>query len=191
VFRRGAEICEQLGDRWEHSIALYNLAETLLGSGASAEALRHLDRADAEKRAIGDRWGLGYVHYARARAELARKRPKAALAEASAGLELALGIRDPKLLALLNLALARAHQAGGDLAGAERALRFALASARRCASRAEMIEAHLALASAHLLQGRPAAAQRAAHRARTLASRIGAGPAVQSAAALLERLRRP
>src|SRR5260221_1125714 len=138
-------MCRALDDRWEHSIALYNLADAAVGQGKTAVAFRLLDRAGAEKRAIGDRWGLAYVHHARARAHLVRVDARPALAEASAGLELALRVADPKLMALLNVTLGRAHQANGDLVGARLALGFAVDAARR-SSPIELAEARRALA---------------------------------------------
>jgi DNA-binding transcriptional LysR family regulator len=131
AYRRGVETCHVIGDKWEHSIALYNLAETIIGRGKAAEALRLLERATAEKRALGDRWGLAYVHCARARAHLSRGHAHAALAEASEGLELALGMEDPSLVAQLNVTLGQAYQANGDLPAAIRALHFAIDAARR------------------------------------------------------------
>jgi tetratricopeptide (TPR) repeat protein len=145
AYRRAARICSALDDRWEHSIALYNLADAALGQGKTADAFRLLDRAGSEKRAIGDTWGLAYVHHARARAHLVRVQARPALDEASTGLELALRVADPKLVALLNVTLGRAHQANGDLVGAQRSLELAVDSARN-ASPIELTEARHALA---------------------------------------------
>jgi tetratricopeptide (TPR) repeat protein len=66
-YQRGLAPCDALDDRWERSIALYNIGEAFVVAGDLGSALRYLEQARKEKSRIGDRWGLGYTWLALAR----------------------------------------------------------------------------------------------------------------------------
>ncbi len=145
AFRRALAVAETVNDRWEHSIALFNVGEALLRSGDHAAALEFLHRAIEEKSAIGDRWGLAYVHHALACAHLDQESADRAIEEAEAGRRLAAEIGDPKITSRLSEVLGRAYLENGDLEQATRQFRAALQEAERVASEPEAIQARQGL----------------------------------------------
>jgi DNA-binding transcriptional LysR family regulator/tetratricopeptide (TPR) repeat protein len=181
AYASGAKISEALGDRWEHSIALFNIAEARLHGLDHTRAQLELDRAAVEKEAIGDRWGLGYVHHARGLLHLLAGEIAQARVQAAAGLKLAVGVADAKLSAMLHLLLGRALLAAGELADAERAFRFALRTASGSRTQVELIQAQLGLTDVHLRSGSPARAARSASQALARARAEG-GKDAQAAA---------
>ncbi|MEM9558133.1 MAG: serine/threonine-protein kinase [Acidobacteriota bacterium] len=128
-------------ERWRLSIHLYNAAEALYRWGDVASAERHLDRAEALKAALGDRWGMAYLSLLRARMLLAAGRIDRAAHQASLAESIAEAIRDPKTIALSLLLRADVAEARGDSAALDDALRRALAVAERAGCRPEADEA--------------------------------------------------
>lgn len=121
-YRRSIELLEGSEDRWELSIALFNLAETHIELGENEQALERLEEAYLAKSAIGDRWGLAWVHHARARVRRRLGELERAERDARLGLEIASRIGDPKITARLHVELGRVRVARGDLDDAERHL---------------------------------------------------------------------
>jgi DNA-binding transcriptional LysR family regulator len=174
-------LCTLIDDRWERSIALYNLGEAHLLHGNLDHAAALLERAAHAKLELGDRWGRVWVHHARAFLQLRRGKPIEAMHEASLGLTLAVDIADGKPLAMLYVLIGRAQLALDDLDEAERAFRFAVRVAERAAADAERVQAHIGLVHARLRRGQLAAAVTAGTRVRDLARRC-ASPHAEAAA---------
>ena len=181
AYEKGASMCEESGDAWEHSIALFNLGDAYAVAGDIERASRLLDEAFRRKQAIGDRWGQAHVHYARARMALGRRDLATALAELAAGIQLAIALADPKLTAALNNAVGRARSSLGEDEEGQRAFRFALRDAVRCDARVEVVHALLGLCTLQLRGGKVAAAKGYAEKARSLAQELGARPELASA----------
>ena len=185
AYALGLALCEASGDRWERSIALFNLGDAYAQAGHHERALVHLEEALAEKTAMGDRWGLAYTWLAQAGVYAARGEGARALDGCDAGLSLAQQIGDPKLAALLQLERARLRKASGAIAEAEQSLLSALELADRLDAGPELIGACLALAALRREQGRAEEALGLAHRAHAVAASSGGDPWI--AEALLER----
>ena len=132
---RAAELSSDLGDRWEHSIALYNAAETYAALGEVPEALECLSISHRLKTTLGDRWGLAYLHHLSGEIRLASGESKAAAEEASEGLALAIEVGDPKIDARLRILASRAYRQLGDFDSA----RHELERACRCAEAAGIL----------------------------------------------------
>ena len=107
AYRKALGLSSDLADRWEHSICLFNVGEAWLHLGAHDRAREYLAEAFLEKSAIGDRWGLAYVHYSLARIALESSNLDEALLQIRAGLRLAEEISDPKITAMLRESLDR------------------------------------------------------------------------------------
>jgi len=178
---RGANAASELSNAWEHSIALGNIADAYLHAGKAESALRYFDQAARQKDAIGDRWGMCYLHHGRAFVFLERGHVDRALREAATGLKLAIGVSDLKLVAMLNILLGRAHLARSDLKGAQRAFRFARTAATRCKARYEMIQATIGLVDVELSHGDVRTAFGRAIRAQAQAARSGSKDALAAA----------
>ncbi|MEM7587320.1 MAG: protein kinase [Acidobacteriota bacterium] len=145
AYREGLALCEELGDRWERSIALFNLGEVFLEQGDTVAALEYLERALDEKAAIGDRWGLAYTHHALARLYLRRSAVDDADKEARLGLRLAHEIGDPKITARLELIQGRLALARGVLERATGHFRMALSEAERISAQPEIARSRAGL----------------------------------------------
>jgi len=182
-YTRGAEAAKKLSNGWDHSIALGNIADAYLHARKPENALTHFDRAAQEKEAIGDRWGMSYLHHGRAFVFLERAQVERALREAAIGLKLAMGVSDLKLVTMLNILLGRAHLAESDLKSAQRAFRFALTAATRCKARYETIQTTIGLADVELRKGDVQAALDRAIEAQMEATQTGSKDALAAALA--------
>jgi DNA-binding transcriptional LysR family regulator len=169
AYERGWTLCDGIGDAWERSIALFNMAEAWSGAGEYERARALLDAAERDKKEIGDRWGQAYVRGARAALLVLLEDAPAAVVEATAGLQLAAELEDPKLLSMLDATLGVALFACDDSAASLRAFRLALADAERCDARKEAIRAWLGLCALELRRKKKTAARRAAAKAHALA----------------------
>jgi DNA-binding transcriptional LysR family regulator len=185
AYREGADAAAAGDDTWEHSIALFNLAEAyvMLGDGGRAKEL--LDAATREKETIGDRWGLAHVHQLRARVELSDQRPERAIEEIRLALQLAVGLTDPRLISTCNATLGEAHLASGDHEEAQRAFDLARDDAERCGARAEIIRAWVGLSATDLGRAKHASAKRWAKKALELAREGGGRLALATTLATL------
>jgi DNA-binding transcriptional LysR family regulator len=172
AYESAARVAEALDDRWEHSIASFNLAEAYLHAGDLERAATMLERAAAEKTEIGDRWGLCHVQHARALLQLLRGRAGDALAETARGLATAIDLDNGRLTAMLHIVGGRAQLLRGDADEAARAFRFAARAAARAGAAAEGIQARIGLCDASLKRGAVAEAWRAAEEARRQAARL-------------------
>ncbi|MFV8749157.1 serine/threonine-protein kinase PknK [Nannocystaceae bacterium ST9] len=140
-------------DRWVASIAHFNLGEACALAGLHHRALRELERAAADKRALGDRWGLAHTHavHARVLRDLGLiHEGKPPLSEAR---ELANEVDDPRLFAQVHLELGRHQLLTGALAQAEADATRAHDVARSCAALIELAEARELLATLALVRG--------------------------------------
>jgi tetratricopeptide (TPR) repeat protein len=173
AFRQGLSRCDAATDRWEHSIALFNVGEACSLAGKYEEASEHLDQAYAEKTAIGDRWGLAYTHHARAQIHLDRGDLEAARAEARAGARVAKELGDPKLRAMLHVVASQVHLAEGRLDDAQRGFDLALEDAGACAARTDKVAALVGLTETERARGRAPEALAAAQRAMAAAAELG------------------
>jgi len=106
-YQRGLAPCDALDDRWERSIALFNMGEAFAEAGDLASALRYLEMACTEKSQIGDRWGLGYTWLVLARVYGDNGDRARALECARTGGAFTLDVADPKLAGMLQATLAR------------------------------------------------------------------------------------
>ncbi|MEM8930863.1 MAG: protein kinase [Acidobacteriota bacterium] len=120
-FRRAMHLLDGSTDRWERSIASFNLAEAWIALGDHARALAQLDETYLAKSMIGDRWGLAYVHQARARIRRQLGELDHAERDARIGLEIADRLGDPQITARLHLEMGAVLADRGDPA-AERHL---------------------------------------------------------------------
>ena len=140
-------------DRWVASIAHFNLGEACALAGLHHRALRELERAAADKRALGDRWGLAHTHAVHARV----LRDLGLIDEGTAPLtearELANEVDDPRLFAQVHLELGRHQLLTGALAQAEADATRAHDVARSCAALIELAEANELLAALALARG--------------------------------------
>jgi DNA-binding transcriptional LysR family regulator len=169
AYRDGATVSDAREDAWEHSIALFNLAEAYAATGERAQAREALDTAAREKEVVGDRWGLAHVHCLRANLALGERRAEEAIDEATRGLQLATDLGDPRLVASCNVALGGAHILRGEPEAALRAFAFGLREAEACEARAESIRALIGLSAAQLRRGKRSMARRHAQQAHALA----------------------
>lgn len=164
-------------DRWLASIAHFNLGSACALAGQSNRALRELERAAADKRALGDRWGLAQTHalHARVLRDLGLiHEAKAPLAEAR---ELTAEVDDPRLHAEVLVELGHHQLLVGALGQAELDATKALEIARNCSALTEQVEARTLLAElAHTHHPpRPEQARMHAEAALLLAERHGLG----------------
>ena len=142
IYEQALALTEALDDRWERSIALFNVGEACFAVGDEETAIDYLSQAVDEKSAIGDRWGLAYTHYELARIYLQRGSMGRALREAESGLRLASEVGDPKIISRLTLVLGRIFVARNDLERATAHFRAALQEAERSAMAPETTQAY-------------------------------------------------
>ena len=172
AYETAGRVAEALDDRWERSIASFNLAEAYLHAGQLDRAAATLERAGAEKSEIGDRWGLCHVQHARGLLLLLRGRAAGAVEEVARGLALAIDLDDGRLTAMLHVVGGRALLARDDPDGAARAFGFALRAAAGAKALAEGIQARIGLCDALLRRNAVAEAWRAAAEARRQSARL-------------------
>ena len=175
-------------DRWEHSIALYNIAESLLYVGDYEAGGQYLDRALDEKSSIGDRWGMAYCHGARASLLLDRNHTRAAAQAASNGLQLATAIDEPKATARLRNIQARIQLIDGELDEAEQTFHLALRDAERAKAGPEVLRARLGLVDVDLERGDFRRALGVAEAVRSEAESMADVPALGAAHGALGRV---
>lgn len=172
-------------DRWVASIAHFNLGEACALAGLHHRALRELERAAADKRALGDRWGLAQTHavHARVLRDLGMiHEAKAPLAEAR---ELTAEVDDPRLFAQVHVELGHHQLLAGAIAQAETDASKALEVARSCGALIEQAQARILLAALAELRGERAMARSHAEAALALVDRHGLGGVLVEA--LLQR----
>jgi tetratricopeptide (TPR) repeat protein len=169
AYGKGAEAAAASGDTWEHSIALFNLAEAHAMLGHLDGVSEFLDAATREKTQIGDRWGLAHVHQVRARVELGNQHADRAIEEVTRALQLSAGLGDPKLVSACNATLGEVLLARGERDEARRAFDLARTDAEQCGARAETIRALVGLSAVDLERGKHASARRCAEKALALA----------------------
>lgn len=152
-------------DRWTVSVARVSLGEACTLAGQTSRALRELERATADKRAIGDRFGL--VH-----AEIARVQVLFDLGQISdAGellveaCELSDEIEDARLFALVHTESGRHALLSSKLDLAVLEGRRAKDMARNSAAAPELAGAYELLATVDLVRGELAEARRHADKA--------------------------
>lgn len=138
---------------WDRSVALFNLGDALVKSGAGEEGLRYLSEAEHEKRRIGDRWGLAYVERSRARTLRELNQVEGALESAARGLEVVQEVGDPKLEASLQAEFGLASLEAGDWEGAKLAGQEAMALARQCHASSELVMGSVVLARVDIALG--------------------------------------
>ncbi len=140
-------------DRWVASIAHFNLGQACALAGRHHRALRELERAAADERALGDRWGLAHTQavHARVLRDLGLiHEGKAPLIEAR---ELANEVDDLRLVTQVYLELGRHHLLTGALTQADSDATRAHDVARSCAALIELAEARELLAAIALVRG--------------------------------------
>lgn len=148
AYGKATEISADLGDRWEHSIALYNAAETHAALGEPAEAMECIGLSLHLKTALADRWGLAYLHHLSGEIRLAAGDAKAAAEEASRGLALAGEVGDPKIDARLRILASKTFRELGDFDSARQELELACRSAESSGAGPELEQARALLAEA-------------------------------------------
>jgi tetratricopeptide (TPR) repeat protein len=152
-------------DRWSISIARFNLGQACALAGHASRALRELERAAADKRAIGDRRGLAYAQAAR----VGVLRDLGQIEDAGEILlearELVDEIEEPKLFALVHTELGCYALLSGRLDVAAQEARRAKDMARGSIAAAERGAAYELLASVELARGELVEAQRYAEKA--------------------------
>lgn len=140
-------------DRWTLSIARFSLGEACALAGFVHRALRELERAATDKRALGDRWGLAHTHAVRSRV----LRDLGLIREAAESLDeardLADEVDDPRLFALVHIEIARHRLLAGALTFADVEARQAHEVARTCSAVAELAEASELIAAVALIRG--------------------------------------
>jgi serine/threonine protein kinase len=173
AYEQGLACCDPDGDRWEHSVALFNLADANAQAGRIAEALALLERAVREKLALGDRWGLSYARLVRARIEIDRGDVERGMSSASAGLALARELGDPKLASTLHATVARVLLSRAEHEPAAESVDEALAAARACNAVPEILGGLLARSAVEMARARFVLATEAAMEAEELANEHG------------------
>lgn len=146
AYGKATEISADLGDRWEHSIALYNAAEAHAALGEPAEAMECIELSQHLKTALADRWGLAYLHHLSGEIRLAAGDAKAAAEEASRGLALAGEVGDPKIDARLRILASKTFRELGDFDAARQELELACRSAESSGAVPELEQARALLA---------------------------------------------
>ncbi|PRP96583.1 Serine/threonine-protein kinase PrkC [Enhygromyxa salina] len=152
-------------DRWNVSIARFHLGQACALAGHASRALRELERAAADKRAIGDRWGLAYAEAARVQVLRDLGRIEDASEALDGARELADEVEDPRLFTLVHTELGRHALLSGRLEVAAQEARRAKDVARRTGASAELGAAHELLATIDLARDEPAEARRHASEA--------------------------
>lgn len=155
-------------DRWTQSVARFQLGQACALAGHASRALRELERAAADKRAIGDREGLAYAQLARVQVLRDLGQIEDATESLDEARELADEIEDPRLFAQVHVELGRVALLGGRLDLATQAARRAQDMARGTGAAAELGAAYELLASVELTRSDHAEARR--HAAKAVAS---------------------
>jgi DNA-binding transcriptional LysR family regulator/predicted negative regulator of RcsB-dependent stress response len=153
AYTGGAESATAGSDAWEHSIALFNLAEAEATLGAFERVGELLGAAEREKEEIGDLWGLAHVLHLRAKVALGERRPDVAAEAIVKALEIAAGLTDPRLVSTCNVTLGEVHLAQGEGPGARHAFELAVRDAVHCGARIEQIRALVGLSTTELRRG--------------------------------------
>jgi predicted ATPase len=150
AYDQSGRLLDPLTEPLEHSAAIFGSADARLAAGKPDEAMRFLERAERQKLAIGDRWGLSHVHEGFARACLYKGRLADGLSHAQRAVLLAVAIADPRLTALARTRVGLTHLARGEINEARTALDLALRDAQGCGAEPEIAGALAALAAVHL-----------------------------------------
>lgn len=156
----------------EHSSALFGAGDARVAAGRPEEAERLFERAERQKLAIGDRWGLAHVHEGVARARLYKGRLGDAVSHAHRAVLLAAAVADPRLTARTRTRLGLSHLARGDVKEARTAIELALRDAKGCGAEPEIAGALVALGELHLELGEDAYAVQAGSEALERATRL-------------------
>ncbi|MEM1178417.1 MAG: tetratricopeptide repeat protein [Acidobacteriota bacterium] len=160
-------------DRWQHSIALFNLASASAFAGDYDAALPLLDQAFEAKTELEDRWGLAHVHLTRARILRDRREAREAVREAAAGRVHAVGINDPKIIAQLETQLGFCHLDLDKLDRAEGFFERAQLSVQGIGHSPEMAMVSVGLAALCRRRGELETARRHLQNAEALAEHFG------------------
>ncbi|PRQ09531.1 serine/threonine-protein kinase [Enhygromyxa salina] len=160
-------------DRWSISIARFNLGRACALAGHASRALRELERAAADKRAIGDRRGLAYAQAARVGVLCDLGQIEDAGETLIEARELADEIEEPRLFALVHTELGRHALLSGDLDLAAQEGRRAKDMARNSNAAAELSAAYELLASVEFARNQLEDALRYAGKAVEVAERHG------------------
>lgn len=178
-------------ERWSVSIARFNLGRACALAGHASRALRELERAAADKRAIGDRRGLAYAQAAR----VAVLRDLGQIEDAGETLlearELADEIEEPRLFALVHTELGRYALLSGKLDAAAQEARRAKDMARGTSAAAEQGAAYELLAAIELARGELDEAQRYAAKAVAVAEQHGLDDLLIAGLLVLAQARTP
>lgn len=152
-------------DRWTVSVVRFSLGQACAHVGQTSRALRELERATADKRAIGDRWGLVHAEVARVQVlfDLGQIHDAGELLVEAC--ELSDEIEDPRLFALVHTESGRHALLAGKLDIAALEGRRAKDMARSSAAAPELGGAYELLASVDLVRGELAEARRHAAKA--------------------------
>lgn len=155
-------------DRWTVSVARVSLGQACTLAGQTSRALRELERATADKRAIGDRFGLVHAEIARVQVlfDLGQIRDAGELLVEAC--ELSDEIEDARLFALVHTESGRHALLAGKLDLAVLEGRRAKDMARSSAAAPELGGAYELLATVDLVRGELAEARR--HAAKAVAS---------------------
>jgi tetratricopeptide (TPR) repeat protein len=152
-------------DRWTVSVARVSLGQACTLAGQTSRALRELERATADKRAIGDRFGLVHAEIARVHVlfDLGQIRDAGELLIEAC--ELSDEIEDARLFALVHTESGRHALLSGKLDLAVLEGRRAKDMARNSAAAPELGGAYELLANVDLVRGELAEARRHAAKA--------------------------
>lgn len=152
-------------DRWTVSVARVSLGQACTLAGQTSRALRELERATADKRAIGDRFGLVHAEIARVQVlfDLGQIRDAGELLVEAC--ELSDEIEDARLFALVHTESGRHALLAGKLDHAVLEGRRAKDMARNSSAAPELGGAYELLANVDLVRGELAEARRHAAKA--------------------------
>ncbi len=152
-------------DRWTVSVVRVSLGQACALAGQTSRALRELERATADKRAIGDRWGLVHAEIARVQVlfDLGQIHDAGELLVEAC--ELSDEIEDAQLFAMVHTQAGRHALLAGKLDLATLEGRRAKDMARNSAAAAELGGAYELLATVDLVRGELAEARRHAAKA--------------------------
>jgi tetratricopeptide (TPR) repeat protein/predicted Ser/Thr protein kinase len=152
-------------DRWTVSLARVSLGQACALAGQTSRALRELERASADKRALGDRWGLVHAEIARVQVlfDLGQIRDAGELLIDAC--ELSDEIEDARLFALVHTEAGRHALLSGKLDLAVLEGRRAKDMARNSAAASELGGAYELLANIDLVRNELPDARRHAAKA--------------------------
>jgi tetratricopeptide (TPR) repeat protein len=152
-YQRCVELIDPELFAWEASVATFNAGEALALAGEHEEGIRWLERADRDKGAIGDLWGLAYVHAVRADLALELGHP-GTMGFAQNSLSFATSVRDPKIRSRGRTCVGRAELAIDAFERAEHTLHKAMFEAQHCRAKPEAAQAAIALTELAFTRGR-------------------------------------